>query len=85
MRFKTEEEYVEHVRTKHPDKWKSMKSDYEPELEENDNGSTAGEEDTNEVGKTTRIILTAGFIGAVALILFVSIYDNEPKLLPHRN
>jgi hypothetical protein len=62
-----------------------MKSDYERRLEENDNALTAGEEDTIEVNRTVRIILTAGFIGAVALILFVSIFDAGPEPFTFNN
>jgi uncharacterized C2H2 Zn-finger protein len=83
--FVTEKEYVEHIKAKHPSKWEAMKSDYEGWFEEYDNALTIDKDDTNEVNKTVRIIFTAGFIAAVGLILFVSIYDNKPKLLPFDN
>ena len=82
LRFETEAEYVEHVKAEQPDKWEAMKSDHERRSDEYDNTLTVGKGDVNEVNKTVRIILTAGFVGAVGLILFLSIYDNEPEFFP---
>lgn len=79
LRFETEEEYVEHIKTEHPYKWEAIKSDYQPRLEGPGNALSEDVSDKKNDIKTVRIILTSGFIGTVGLILFLSIFDTGPE------